>query len=614
MQPTHQVLPNDTFEERAVYLLHHMADSSLPPEWDWRRRLLHHSIARLGLGVRTAEAVSHIARVVRDPGDHDRMFLRHPLSDIVIRFAEYLPAELREEIRDFLCRGEEYHIQSGTENHKLMNAVSGCLAAETWPDWADAQEVSERCRNYLDGYYHHVTHYGQGEFDSTTYAVLYLNTLASLHDLTQDPVLKRKTAMMLDWYLINTAGEWMHGHMAGAVSREYGATDGPELPGGSLVSGWLYFGGRMPNLYVGEPHYSVINALSGYRLHRSIAATARIRKSPYLHLESHDLTAADGPTHDNHITAVAGGGNGGLKGYGYISRAGVRKTTYMAPGYALGSMTDGKEGDIVWSGQLRRWSLRWDSPGAGSVMFVTHPFPDFHPEKDPYRAQWQGSSPYEQVLQVGRTLVAVFRIPAGTTYKFGPRQPFPSDKDPYIEGFLSRTSIRRKMETGGWLFAHGGTVLFALRFAKPYEWICETTRSAALPIHGRVRSMGLHHAVIVETADASAPDTDPEGQQAELNAYAERILAGTEAVFHGMEDGGKEPTGVVYRAADGDLLELEYDGDRRVNGSPVNEAQWPLICNPWVFSGVETGRLTIQADGWRREYDYREWTVRDEET
>lgn len=617
MHSLQQPLPQDTFESRSAYLLRNIADSFLPPEWDWRRRLLHHSIARLGLGIRTDEAVSHIAKVVADPGDNDTMFLRHPLADIAIRFADRIPAALREAIRAYLCSDREYNIASGTENHKIMNAVSGILAAEAWPDWPQAQQVRECCSAYLEGYYDRITHYGQGEFDSTTYAVLYLNSLASLYDWTRDPDLKRKTGMMLDWYLINTAGEWLHGHMAGAVSREYGAIDGPELPGGSLVSGWLYFGGRIPNLDAGEPHYTVINALSGYRLHERIASTARLREQAYLHLESHDLTPADAPTHDNNETVEADGGTGtaggtaALKGYGYISKSGVRKYTYMAPRYALGSMADGKEGDIVWSGQLRRWTLRWDSPDAGSVMFVTHPFADFDPEKDPYRARWQGSSPYEQVLQHGRTLLAVYRIPAGSTYRFGPRKPFPSDKDPYIEGFISRTAIRSRLEAGDWLFCHGGAVLFGLRFAKPWEWIFETTRFGASPVHGRIRSNGLHHAVIVETADAQAPDSDPEGQQAELEAFAVRIRSCAEAAFLGMEDGCTEPTRVSYRTTGGDLLELEYNGARTINGKPWTDARWPLIRNPWVYSDVGAGRLTVNVGGWRREYDYRDWSVRD---
>jgi hypothetical protein len=608
----------ESYELRAARLLQTVAGSALPPEWDWRRRLLHHSIARLGLGVRTGEVIGHIARVTADPGDNDLMFLRHPLADLSLRFAGLLPGELLGAIRAFLCDGHEYHMLCGTENHKLMNAVSGYLAAEAWPEWEAAAQVMERCRAYLDAYFNRVTRYGQGEFDSTTYGVLYLNSLASLFDLARDPVMRRKAGMMLDWYLINTAGEWLNGHMTGAVSREYGATDGPELPGGSLVSGWLYFGGRVPNLLVGEPHYSVINALSGYRLPEPIAATARHRGKSYLHLESHDLARSGDPTHDNNETVPTGGPDSGLVGYGYISRAGVRKTTYMSLGYALGSMTDGQEADIVWSGQLRRWSLRWDSPDASSVMFVTHPFPDFDPDKDAYRAKWRGSSPYEQVLQSGPTLLAVYRIPAGSSYKFGPRKPFPSDKDPYIEGFISQSAVRCKLESGDWLFCHGGTVLFGLRFAKPYEWVLETTRSDTFPVHGRVRSNGLHNAVIVETKEARVADTDPDGQLRELEGFAALVAERTEAFFGGMADnsgtgsGSGEKPKVRYRSLAGELLELEYNGPRTVNGQAVDEARWPLIHNPWVHSEVGAGSLTVDTGNWKLVYDFNEWTVRQE--
>lgn len=606
----------ETYDERAAYLLRMIAESPLPPEWDRRRRLLHHSIARLGLGVRCGEAFTHMAGVLADPGREDVMFLRHPLADSAYRFAGVLPPGLMEALRGFLCEdGALFELDSGTENHRLMNAVSGYLAARRWPDWAEASAVAQSCAAYLEVYFNRTVRYGQGEFDSPTYSVLYLNTMATLYDFAPEPLLKRQAGMMLDWYLLNMAGEWLNGHMGGAHSREYGAVNGPEHPSGGQVAGWLYFGGRLPNLYVGEPHYAAINALSAYRLPEAIAATARKRESPYVHRESHDLTDSEGNTHDSNGTVtVPGGGPGGLKGYGYISRAGVRKYTYVHPRYVLGSMTDGKEGHIVWSGQLRRWSLKWDSPDPCGVMFATHPFPDYNPDTDRYRAAWQGSSPYEQVLQHGGALVGVYRIPSGAQYKFAPRRPFPSDKDPYLEAFIPRTSVRFLAESGGWLFGHAGAVLFGLRFGKRYRWVPDEMPTRGHPVQGRVRSEGLRNALVVETRGACVPDSDPDGQREELEAFARLVADRTEATFlflEGGEDGADRAPAVRYRSLSGDVLQLEYDGPRLVNGLEPDEAGWPLIGNPWVHSAAGSGLLTVDTGRWRRVYDYRSWTFRD---
>ncbi|MDF2923739.1 MAG: hypothetical protein K0R57_2653 [Paenibacillaceae bacterium] len=598
-----------TFSERSFYLLRFIAGSPLPPEWDWRRRLLHQAIARLGLSVRTEEAVSHISRVMETPGDNDLMFLRHPLADIMHRFRTLIPATLCEHIRLFLCNPEEYKLQGGTENHKLMNAVSGYLTARLWRDWEHSAAVLEHCRLYLDGYFARVVRYGQGEFDSSTYSVLYLNTLATLHDFAGEPLMKRKAGMMLEWYLLNTAGEWLNGHFAGAQSRDYGSTYGPEHPGGGQIAAWLYLGGSVPGLNGGEPHYSAINALSSYRFPEELCRLAADRSEPFLHLESHDLTEAAAPTHDGNETRPAGSPSGLLQGYGYISRTGVRKTTYMHRHYALGSMMDGQEGDIIWSGQMRRWSLKWDSPNPHSVMFVTHPFPDFSPERDPYRAKWQGSSPYEQVLQHNRTLLAVYRIPRGKTYKFGPREPFPSDRDPYLEGFISGTAVLHKIERSGWVFAHGGTVLFGLYFVKPYEWVYDVPRTPDHMIHGRIRSCGLHNGLVVETAAAQSPIDDADAQRAELEAYAGKIIAAARIETAGMtEENGQSPF-LAYCTLEGDRLSIQYDGERMINGNLLHESEWPLIGSPFLHSEVGSGTLAVDLGGWKRRYDYLNWTV-----
>jgi hypothetical protein len=599
----------DTFESRSRHLVAAIAHSPLPPEWDWRRRLLHQSLARFGQGIRLEEAASHIARVVHDPGSNDLMFLRHPLADLYLRFRELLPVSLQEDIRVMMCDPEAYRLHGGTENHKLMHAVSGYLASLCWKDWEASARVQKQCGDYLDDYFDRVVRYGQGEFDSSTYSVLYLNTLASLYDFAEEPLMKRKASMMLDWYLLNTAGEWLNGHFAGAQSRDYGSTNGPELPGGGQVGAWLYLGGAVPGLLAGEPHYAVINALSGYRFPEELVQLADMRDEPFLHLESHDLADASSPTHDANSTNPVSGSEGLLQGYGYITRSGVRKTTYRNGRYALGSMTDGKEGDILWSGQLRRWSLKWDSPEPNPVMFVTHPFPDFSPETDRYRAKWQGSSPYEQVLQHKGTLLAVYRIPAGGSYKFAPRMPFPSDLDPYVEGFISSSAVKHQLEKDGWLFCHGGAVMFALRFAKPYEWVYEETRSTDHIIHGRLRSTGLHNGLIVETSPAAAPDTEPCAQQSELQAFACRVITGTECRMEGMEVGREEYPGITYRSLHGELLHIRYDHSRFVNGQEIDEGNWPLISCPGVYSAVGSGLLTVESGSWRRTYDFRSWTV-----
>ena len=93
--------------------------------------------------------------------------------------------------------------------------------------------------------------------------------------------MRRKAAMMLDWFLVKLAGEWLDGLLVGAHSRDYNPTAGSDDATGGRVVGWLYFGGQMPDLQRGEPHCAVIHALSGYRVPEVIAHMAQDRDHPF---------------------------------------------------------------------------------------------------------------------------------------------------------------------------------------------------------------------------------------------------------------------------------------------------------------------------------------------
>ncbi|MBN1249444.1 MAG: hypothetical protein JXC32_17415 [Anaerolineae bacterium] len=632
------------FEERCYTLLHAMVD--LPqPQSDVQRRLMHTALARLATGHDMDEAVTDIGWVNEQP-EEGNMFVWHVNADAYLRFGHLYPPELEDLVQTQLT-SHAYVIHDGqTENHKLMIAVAGYLVAQTWPEWAEAEDTANRMAAYLQAFFDRVVRYGQGEFDSPTYGVLYLNTLATLYDFALDPRMRHEASMMLDWFLVNIAGEWLDGLFAGAHARDYFPAAGIADATGGRAVGWLYFGGQMPAFEQGEPHYAVINALSGYRVPEVIAHMAQDRDRPYTHLETHDLTALALPTHDDNAThrvpissslaaslrranrcgrpSVAPGtpGAAGIdaetalptaaQGFGYITKAGVYKTTYMTPDFALGSIADGKQGDIIWSGQLRRWSLVWQSDVPASVIFFTHPFPD-GPHDQAYRQLWRGSSPYEQVLQHETALIAVYSIPEGGTYTYAPREPVPSDADPYIEGFFPEDALLLVQEDpSGWIFAHGGTVLIAVHPLRPYVWLedepVETPLSRLVGRHRRLHSPGLKNGVVVQLAKPESYDDDDVPDPVDtLNRFRAAVLARTsvEATLDLARPS------VHYTSLAGDTLRITYDGDRIINGGVVDFSTWPLIENPFAWSAVGSGVLELRYGERMRILDYTTWSVRD---
>ncbi|MES2463077.1 MAG: hypothetical protein V4671_21030, partial [Armatimonadota bacterium] len=373
----------------------------------------------------------------------------------------------------------------------------------------------------------------------------------------------------------NTAGEWLNGRFVGAHSRDYHAVHGPENPGAGTVAAWLYFGGRSPDLTKSEAHYAVVCALSGYRIPDILTRIARDRSAPYVHRETHDRMEGDG--------TVEGRGP-------YISRAGVAKYTYVAPRWALGSMTDGPEGALAWCGQLRRWSLDWDTDHPGGALFFTHPFPGSADADGDYLSHWVGSSPYEQVIQHEGSLIAVYRIPEASHYKFAHLEtPIPSDRDPYIEGFFSRTALCEiREDPSGWIFCHGGSVLIAVRPLRPYHWRDGGTR---------LRSPGLKNAVVVEAAgvEAFARSGDPPAERiaAELTRFRGAHLRGA----HLDVDLESDHPAVSYAAPRGDTLRITYDGPREINGNRLDFSSWPLLENPWMSQAVGSGVLSLSHGG-----------------
>jgi len=591
------------FQERRRILLHHIAN--LPrPQGDIHRKLMHYSLARLGLGVQTETALADLAFVNREP-DNGAMFFRHANVDAYLRFGHLYPDSLRQAVRERML-DYRYEIHHGhTENHRIMIAVAGHLVAQTWPDWSEAAATRTAMGTYIDMFFDRVCRFGQGEFDSTTYCVLYLITLATLYDFAHDELMRQKARMMLDWFLANAACEWLNGYFIGGHSRDVHPTEGPEFACAGTTALWLYFGGRRPDMNTGEPHYAVISALTAYRMPSVLARIALDRGQPYEHRETHELLKIDGETHDLVMTKQV---DACCKGYGYVSQVGVRKYSWRTANYALSSLYDGKAGEMNFWAAVRRWSLDWDSDQPASTLFFTHPFPSPQFMSEDYYRTWQGSSPFEQVVQHRNALIALYNVPGeGSYYHPFSKTSQAANQNPYIEGFFSGTAILCLHEDpSGWIFAHGDRVLMAVRPLRAYRWITKPTAGA----HGRLHSDGAKNAVIVEAADPrefcqEGESALPQAQRlaAELSRFGASVLARTriEATLD-----IPMPT-VSYVTRTGQQLRIVFDGDRSIDGQVIDYRDWPLIANPFMHSAVNSAKLEMWYGRDVRSLDYAAW-------
>ena len=548
----------DNFSGRSRILLESVAALAVRYD-DIVRMTMHRSLARLGLGTDSNDALQDIqkcndmfyAGMAKDGCFHEGMFFVHVNIDAYLRFGDLYSDDLQERVR-YNQVSFPYQWETGTENHKLMNAVSAWLTGQTW----DVPSLQAGSRLYLENGIDRITRYGLGEFDSPTYGIFYLNTFATLYDFTRDLDLRQKCREVLDLLLNSMSNLWFKGMYVGAHSRDYFPL-GSESCQPAIAGLWLYCGGIKPCLSLGEPFYAVINALSHYRAPREIEQRCLEEKIQQDIIETCDMTGLDSPTHDGNQTHILGD----AKGFGYISRAGVTKYTYIDGNYALSSMTDGKTGDIIWSGQMRRWSLDWYNGHTNSVLFFTHPFPD-GPDDTDYRQRLIGSSPYEQVFQYHNTLLALYSIPQGEEYKYAPRRPVPSDADPYIEGIFTK-AITQIIEKDNWVFCHGGTIMAAIRPLKSYYWTQEMV-SRGCP-HTRLHSDGCKNGLVMEVENISSDDNDEAFQD-----FIMRILCNAQSgLSFNLND---ENPRICYANLGGSTLEFTFNGERIVS---LKEMQCP---------------------------------------
>lgn len=226
-----------------------------------------------------------------------------------------------------------------SENHYLMSATGGYLAAEEWSDFSakgvSGSEILRRTRNHIYHAIEQLCKYGIKEYDSPTYHVFYVNAYTFLSELAAHAEMRRRAAIALDMSLATIAAQWQHGVLCASTLRTYGLNaDHDGLIG---PTGWLYWGGHtMPSIGDGT---AVASAVADYRVPDAIYQAGTDRSQPYVHRESDDRLPPDIGSRINWP-------------------AGFRETAYMGKRYGVFTQYDGN-GLLGWSDQMMRAGIAW---------------------------------------------------------------------------------------------------------------------------------------------------------------------------------------------------------------------------------------------------------------
>ncbi len=569
---------HEAYLDRAHLLLQEVVDRVDPtdPEKGGRGQIL----ASLVLETHLDWASERLLRDLEEPrGD---MFWMIPMTSIAYHGRDKLSDEAMAALRN---AWKTYMPQRGdTENHWAMYYTTLYLMSQFWPDlpaseWytgKSSAENLEEAREYLIYWMNLTTSIGQGEYDCTHYIGEYLMPMFQLAAWAEDPEMRIRGKMMIDYLLADFAIDSLDGLYVGAHAR---SDDKAVLEPHHVLStmfAWLFFD-NTPRSRTSWSLYVAANA-SYYQVPEVLYRIATDRDGPYL---SRELKRTRWRwRHADEITSR------------------VYKTTYVHPDYAVGS----DQGGLLQPIQQHSWDLTWavdDPRGVHNTIFSLNPhysdlemqmyfteFAHFMPEavtrqgKPTYTSPetFLGGSPYEQIFQHENVLIALYAIPEGATHE-------------HVNGFFSKDLKRFEEHPSGWIFAQGGNTYIAYHPLAPYEW--KPLEDGGKRLYSPHRTNGT----LLQPASAS--------DFASWEAFKEAVTA---LPLEVSTSGNPE---VRFTTLAGDVLHFAYGDVPLVNGSPVGYASWPLFESPYLKAAENSRKLTLRHGQLERTLDFENLEITD---
>ena len=570
--------------------------------------------ASFGTGViaaklaRREDAAAVSARIVellrgRQSGD---MFWMFPWTAISFLGRDQLTPEAKQAIRS--AWRTYFPLRGDTENHWAMYYTSLFLMSELYPDdpgetWFNGKSSAENraeAKAYLIHWMDIATTIGQGEFNPTHYIGEYAIPMLYLAAWAQDPEMRKRGQMKLDWLLADLAAQTLQGVLRGPNARTDDTSVVQRWLALSSYFSWQCFGNTPPPPGFGGFGIWFAIAAEHYDVPEVIRRIAVARDGDYT---QHDLKRTRRRwRYSDELMPL------------------VYKTTYMTRDYAVGSTQGGLITDPI---QAHVWDVTWAVPdprGVHNTMFSVHPhssgkvmqmyfteLPDHMIEalasqgKPSYDVPDKilGSSPYERVFQDADTVIALYDIPPGTRF-------------PHVNGFFSKDLVNVTEDSAsGWIFAQGGNTFLAYRPLAPFEWQPRLGYKQLPSTSGykweRVDlgkdgdrllfSPHLKNGTIVQAASA-AEFPDFAAFQRAIKALPLRFAL--------------EPVPTVeFRSLRGRTLTFTYGETPRVDGRPVDYARWKLFEGPYLNAERGSRRLEITHGSLRRVLDFNTLTITD---
>jgi len=480
-----------------------------------------------------------------------------------------------------------FPLRGDTENHWTMYYTTLYLMAQLWPDepgerWFNGKssaEITAESRAWLLQWMDLTTTIGQGEYDCTHYIGEYSIPMLYLATWAQDPAMRQRGRMMLDYVMADYTVETLNGIYVGAHARTDDVTVLEKWNGLASFFGWMMLGNCPPPANYGGWGLFFAVVAENYELPEVIYRIGTDRNGSYTHFERkrtrHRWRNSD------------------------VRNAPVYKTTHVTSDYALGS----DQGGLLQPIQQHSWDLTWAVPdprGVHNTIFSTQPFygaeelmmyftemPDSMPAavtfqgKPTYIAESKllGGSPYEQIFQQDDTLISLTDVADTAPHK-------------QVNGFFSKDLTRLEEDASGWIFAQGGEAYIAYRPLAAYEW---------RPIEKGGKRLYSPHAkngTILQAAAAS--------EFKGWDDFKARIRALP------LEIKLTPAPRVAFTSLRGRKIECAYGAAPRVDGRTIDYAkEWKLFSGPYLNADIGSRRLTMTHGRLTRVLDFNTLTITD---
>ncbi len=586
------------FDARREQILNYYADSiniSFSADApDYSRPNFDIIVAKLAAGKDVPVAIAALDSLMTH--SVGSMFYIYELMGTYLFGRSSLPKDFGDKVRDNLEISTIY--RGDTENHWLQYYTGWYLAAQEWnvPRWSNgknSEETLKESEDYIDHWISLTTSLGQGEFNSPTYFITYVDPLVLLYQFAKDPLMRKKAEMMLEYMFADYGIENLDGSYCGAHSRDYPYIAVNPQAAQSRIFGYLYFGNTEFNPKVREAISVIFPALSSFRLPDIVYRIATDRSKPYVEKER--------------------------KRVRYIIRYGTQRTppvykyTYMTKDYCLGS----SQGGMLQPIQEHVWDMTFASQEPYNTVFALNPYRSptelglFFPEEPlPIYGfvahshgyygdvdKWSSSSPHERTFQHLNTIIDLYDLDLK-----------PDEDWHQIDAFFPLTLDQFVVDTSGWIFGRMDSAYFAYYPLQKYT-LEKDTASLQL-LGGDEGSFGIEtldkHSIDLRLRSFSTANgcVLQAGSAAEYGSFENfmRLVKNTKVVFDSKK------ISVKYGTINGDRLYFRYANDRELNGKKII-LNYPLFDSRYLHSAVNSRVLKITYGNEIRTLDFNNVTV-----